>query len=110
MSEPVDTSPAVVLKRIEQLEHFNWPVTAAMMRALLARVQALEVEVEHWVGRYNELEAWRAQTSRLHLAAEARVKELEVERAEALASLLEYARRIRYDEPRALRGRNGGIP
>jgi hypothetical protein len=29
-------------------------------------------EVEHWVQRYNELEKWRAQTSRLHLESEAK--------------------------------------
>jgi hypothetical protein len=28
-----------------------------------ARIQALEQEVDHWIGRYNELENWRIQQS-----------------------------------------------
>jgi hypothetical protein len=50
------------------------------LQAEVARLQemnaALRMEVEHWVGRYNTLELWRADTSVLHLKAEAEVARL----------------------------------
>jgi len=72
----VDTSKKAVEHMIGCCDLLGQKGSADMLRALQARCEAAEAEVEHWVGRYNELEAWRAQTSVLHLKAEAEVERL----------------------------------
>lgn len=74
------------------------------LRAEVTRLQAAlteaeaqwNAEVEHWVKRYNELEAWRVQTAQLKAAAEARVQALTAER-EALRSQVEGLRTERHN-------------
>ena len=36
-----------------------------------------ETETERWIRRYNALDKWRAQTSRLHLEAEAKLRKMQ---------------------------------
>jgi hypothetical protein len=61
-------------ERFENLRKAVAKLFSPVVERLLADRTA---EVEHWVTRFNEVEAWRAQTSALHLKSEARAAEAE---------------------------------
>lgn len=61
------------------------PAMAATIRGLWAERDGRIAEVEHWVNRYNQLEAWRVQTAQrlAEVEAERDAARDEVERADA---------------------------